>query len=117
MTPACHLRRMPRRKKEEDFNTQIHALYERIAGGESSHDDEPPAEPAPTPEKTEKPKKADKVFDPTVSPAQWLGQRGGKKGGKARTDAMTAEQRKELAQKAAAARWATAKTGDRKGNG
>ena len=96
---------MPRRKKEEDFNTQIHALYERIAGGESSHDDEPPAEPAPTPEKTEKPKKADKVFDPTVSPAQWLGQRGGKKGGKARTEAMTAEERQELAKKAAAARW------------
>lgn len=109
MTLACHLRRMPRRKKEEDFNTQIHALYERIAGGESSHDDEPPAEPAPTPEKTEKPKKADKVFDPTVSPAQWLGQRGGKKGGKARTGAMTPDERKELAKKAAAARWAAAK--------
>jgi len=58
MTRACHVLRMPRRKQDEDFNTQIHAMYERIADGESSHDDEPPAEPAPTPEKTEQPKKA-----------------------------------------------------------
>jgi hypothetical protein len=35
-----------------------------------------------------------------------LGRRGGLKGGKARAANMTAEQRKEAAQKAAAARWA-----------
>lgn len=95
---------MPRRKKDEDFNTQIHAMYERISAGESSHDDEPKAEPAPSPE-SEKTQKPEKVFDPQTEPAKWLGQRGGKKGGKARTDSMTPEQRKELAKKAAAARW------------
>lgn len=95
---------MPRRKKDEDFNTQIHAMYERISAGESSHDDEPPA-PSAEPPPAEKPKKPEKVFDPSVNPAQWLGQRGGKKGGKARTESMTPEQRKELAQKAAEARW------------
>jgi hypothetical protein len=34
-----------------------------------------------------------------------LGRKGGLKGGKARADSMTAEQRKEAAQKAARARW------------
>lgn len=33
------------------------------------------------------------------------GRKGGLKGGKARTDALTAPQRKEIAQKAAKARW------------
>lgn len=95
---------MPRRKQDEDFNTSVHAIYERIAAGESSHDDEKPdAEAAPV--EPEKPKKPEKVFDPSVNPAQWLGQRGGKKGGKARTDSMTPDERKELAKKAAAARW------------
>lgn len=37
--------------------------------------------------------------------AQALGRRGGLKGGKARAAAMTAEQRKETARKAAEARW------------
>jgi hypothetical protein len=35
-----------------------------------------------------------------------LGRRGGLKGGKARAEALTEEQRKESARKAAAARWA-----------
>jgi hypothetical protein len=34
-----------------------------------------------------------------------LGRKGGLKGGKARAAALTAEQRKEIARKAAAARW------------
>ncbi|MCL2122907.1 MAG: hypothetical protein FWH34_02335 [Desulfovibrionaceae bacterium] len=34
-----------------------------------------------------------------------LGRLGGKKGGKARAEKLTPEQRKEIAQKAAAARW------------
>ena len=34
-----------------------------------------------------------------------LGRLGGKKGGKARADSLTPEQRKEIAQKAAKARW------------
>ena len=35
-----------------------------------------------------------------------LGRLGGKKGGKARAESMTPERRKEIAQKAAAKRWA-----------
>jgi len=34
-----------------------------------------------------------------------LGRRGGKKGGKARASALTPERRKQIAKKAAAARW------------
>lgn len=93
---------MPRRKKDEEFNTAIHSIYEHIAAGESSHDE---PEPEATPVEPEKPKKPEKVFDPSVNPAQWLGQRGGKKGGKARTESMTPDERKELAKKAAEARW------------
>lgn len=38
-----------------------------------------------------------------------LGRLGGLKGGKARAEALTAKRRKEIAQKAAAARWGTSK--------
>lgn len=38
-----------------------------------------------------------------------LGRKGGLKGGRARMDALTAEERKKLATKAAKARWATKK--------
>lgn len=41
----------------------------------------------------------------TLTPAQILGKAGGKKGGPARAKALTAKRRKEIAQKAAAARW------------
>lgn len=40
-----------------------------------------------------------------LSPAQILGKAGGKKGGPARAKALSAKRRKEIAQKAAAARW------------
>lgn len=38
-----------------------------------------------------------------------LGRLGGKKGGKARAEKLTAEQRKKIAKKAAAARWSNKK--------
>jgi hypothetical protein len=41
----------------------------------------------------------------TKSAAQILGRQGGLKGGKARAKSLTAKRRKEIAQKAAAARW------------
>jgi hypothetical protein len=41
----------------------------------------------------------------TRTPAQILGSAGGKKGGKARALALTPKRRKEIAKKAAAARW------------
>ena len=40
-----------------------------------------------------------------LSPAQILGKAGGKKGGPARAKALSAKRRKEIAKKAAAARW------------
>ncbi len=44
--------------------------------------------------------------EPTKDPAAVaLGRRGGLKGGKARAEKLTPRQRKEIAQKAAAARW------------
>lgn len=42
---------------------------------------------------------------PDESPAQRSGRKGGQKGGKARADRLTAEQRAEIARKAARARW------------
>jgi hypothetical protein len=50
--------------------------------------------------------------DPSKNPAAvTLGRLGGLKGGKARADALTPEQRKEIAKKAAEKRWVK-KTGD-----
>lgn len=43
----------------------------------------------------------------TLTPAQILGRAGGKKGGPAIAKKLTAKRRKEIAQKAAAARWGT----------
>lgn len=51
----------------------------------------------------DKPKPVDDGKDPA---AVSLGRRGGLKGGKARAAKLTAEQRSEIARKAAAARWA-----------
>jgi len=44
-------------------------------------------------------------IDPIKAAAQALGRKGGLKGGKARAKALTAKQRKEIAEKAAAAGW------------
>ncbi len=43
--------------------------------------------------------------DPVKAAAALLGRHGGLKGGKARAASLTPEQRREIAQKAAAARW------------
>lgn len=53
----------------------------------------------------EKPEPVDDGKDPA---AVALGRRGGLKGGKARAAKLTAEQRSEIARKAATARWASA---------
>ena len=44
----------------------------------------------------------EKKFDPVA-----LGRKGGLKGGKARAEKLTPEQRKEIARKAAQARWSS----------
>jgi len=50
--------------------------------------------------------KPDQSAEPQKNPAAVeLGRLGGKKGGKARTEKLTPEQRKEIAKKAARARW------------
>lgn len=46
------------------------------------------------------------VDKPAKTPAQTNGHNGGLKGGKARAEKLSAEQRSEIAQKAAKARWA-----------
>jgi hypothetical protein len=46
-----------------------------------------------------------KDVDPIKAAAAALGRKGGLKGGKARAEALTPEQRAEIAKKAAAARW------------
>lgn len=88
---------MPKRPGRPDFNQQVHAIFERVAAGESpdANGEAPaPAQEAAKPHEREK--------DPA---AVALGRRGGLKGGKRRMEAMTAEERAELGRKAAAARW------------
>lgn len=74
------------KKRPRDVNSLAHQLT-REATGE--------AEPTPPPVEREK--------DPA---AVDLGRRGGLKGGKARAAKLSAEERSEIARKAATARWA-----------
>jgi hypothetical protein len=45
------------------------------------------------------------MLPPSPSPKQLAGSKGGKKGGKARAQVLTAEQKRQIAVKAARARW------------
>jgi hypothetical protein len=47
----------------------------------------------------------EKEIDPIKAAAQALGRKGGLIGGKARAESLSAKKRKEIAKKAAAARW------------
>ncbi|HLX30745.1 MAG TPA: histone H1 [Casimicrobiaceae bacterium] len=49
------------------------------------------------------------VVDPPESAKAKAGRKGGQKGGASRADALTPEQRSEIAKKAAAARWRSKK--------
>lgn len=75
---------MPERSKKRP--TDINALAASIVGDAT--------DPQPEPELT-----------PEQVAARLLGSKGGKIGGKARAASLTAEQRSEIAKKAAAARW------------
>jgi hypothetical protein len=55
------------------------------------------------------PLKYDVGMDEHTRAAKVLGRLGGLKGGKARAESLSPERRKEIAQKAIAARWAKAK--------
>ena len=73
----CHHVYMPKRSsKKDDFQNALRVVEEAIGGSLKKN----PAAVA-------------------------LGRRGGLKGGKARAESMTPERRKEIAQKAAKARW------------
>jgi hypothetical protein len=74
-----------RAKKDHDFAVNAFRVVQEATGQ---------VEPEPP--------KARKPFD-----AKGMGHRGGLKGGKARAEKLTPEQRKEIAQKAAYARWKT----------
>lgn len=72
-----------RKKKEHDFAINAFRVFQEAVG-----------ENEPEPEAPKKP------FD-----AKALGHKGGLKGGKVRAEKLTPEQRKEIAKKAAQARW------------
>lgn len=50
---------------------------------------------------------AEKLSEPKLSVAQEFARKGGLQGGKARAKVLSAKQRKEIAKKAASARWGT----------
>jgi len=74
---------MPRRSSKPRYLNKLAAAIAAEATGEAP--EEPPSEKNPN--------------------AVALGRLGGKKGGKARAEKLTVEQRREIARKAAAARW------------
>jgi hypothetical protein len=80
---------MPKRSSKHQGPPDINELAARIAGAATGE-----AAPSTPPDEPEK--------NPH---AQALGRLGGKKGGEARASKLTPEQRREIAQKAAAARW------------
>ena len=73
-----------RRKKEHDFTVTAYRVVQEATGEVEG----------------EKPEKSKKDFG-----AKALGHKGGLKGGKARVEKLTPEERSEIAQKAAKARW------------
>jgi len=74
---------MPKRSSKLDMNQLAKRIVDEATGEE---------------EKTLPPPEKNKA-------AQELGRLGGKKGGKARAESLTAEQRSEIAKKAAETRW------------
>lgn len=88
---SCHITGMTRQKhprRPRDTNQLAKRIID-IATGEVEDTDSAPAE-----------------LDPDKNPhAVELGRLGGKKGGPARADRLSAEQRSEIAKRAAQARW------------
>jgi hypothetical protein len=80
----------PQNPEDEDENTRAFRIIQQ-ATREDDENEEPDAAPEPPPEKN--------------PAAVALGRLGGKKGGKARAEALSPEQRREIAKKAARARW------------
>jgi hypothetical protein len=91
---------MPKRSSKArppvDVNQLAKAIVDRATGGHQ------PAEPAEAPQDAQ-PEDGDVAARKAA--ARLLGSRGGRKGGKARAEALTPEERSEIARKAAQARW------------
>jgi hypothetical protein len=81
-------------KRSRDANQLAKAIVDLATG-------QAPVEPEPT----VKVVAAEPTTDPIREAAKALGRRGGLKGGKARAERLTAEQRIEIAKKAARKRW------------
>ncbi len=109
---------MPKRSRKEpkDINQLAKTIVEEAT--KESYTEEPP-EIEPPEERPERkdpsqqpPERKEPPKDPTEEPtgknpaAVALGRLGGLKGGKARANKLSAKRRKEIAQKAAKARWA-----------
>ncbi len=77
-----------KKKRDHDFAVTAFRVVQEATGEPETKD----AKPEPTPEERHE-------------AAVTLGRLGGKKGGKARAKKLTAEQRKEIARKAAMSRW------------
>ncbi len=77
-----------RKKREHDVNVSAFRVVQEAVGGPEGEEEEP----EPTPEERH-------------AAAVALGRLGGKKGGKARAAKLTPERRKEIARRAAQARW------------
>jgi hypothetical protein len=93
---AWHTTNMPKRTSKKSKPTDISQLARAIveeATGESLADHALPKDPAKEPTHQKNPA------------AVTLGKLGGKKGGLARAKKLSAERRKEIAQKAAETRW------------
>lgn len=75
----------PKRPRPRDFNARAFQSVAILTGT------------APPPE--------EEPVDPIQAAARELGRRGGLKGGKARAEKLSPRRRKEIAKKAAAARW------------
>ena len=85
---ALSMDKQKRKKREHDFAVTAFRVYQEAIG-------EAPPQP-------EKPKRKDYDY-------KALGHKGGLKGGKARAEKLTSERRKEIASKAAKARWSCPK--------
>lgn len=79
-----------RPKRPRDFAQLAKEIVDEATGQKEQQPE--PAEPEPSEEERKR-------------AAAMLGRRGGLKGGKARASSLTPEQRREIARKAAAARW------------
>ena len=79
-----------RKKKDHDFSVTAFRVMQEATG---------------EPQTPQEPEQPEMTVEERSAAAKALGRRGGQKGGPARAAKLTAEQRSEIAKKAAQARW------------